>query len=84
MPLLREGVSEREVQIELEAEAFRHGAEAMAYDTIIGGGVELSGAALRAHLAAVPSQELVLIDAGAQYLGYASDMTRTYPVGGEC
>ena len=39
VPLLRDGVSEREAQIELEAEAFRRGAEAMAYDTIVGGGV---------------------------------------------
>ena len=79
IPLLREGVSEREVQIELEAAAFRHGAEAMAYDTIVGSGansavlhVAPSGRVFRAG-------DLVLIDAGAQYLGYASDVTRTYP-----
>ncbi len=81
VPLLREGVSEREVQIELEAEAFRHGAEAMAYDTIVGGGP--NSAVL--HFEPGPRRfrpgELVLIDAGAQYLGYASDITRTYPVG---
>jgi Xaa-Pro aminopeptidase len=35
---LQEGVSERAIQIELEAEAFRHGADAMAYDTIVAGG----------------------------------------------
>lgn len=82
LPFLREGVSEREAQVELEVEAFRHGAEAMAYDTIVGGG------ARSAILHSAPSArrfgtgELVLIDAGAQYLGYASDVTRTYPVGG--
>jgi Xaa-Pro aminopeptidase len=83
VPLLQEEVSEREVQIELEAEAFRHGAEAMAYETIIGGGT--NSAVL--HFAPSSRQfrigELVLIDAGAQYLGYASDITRTYPVGGQ-
>jgi Xaa-Pro aminopeptidase len=82
VPLLREGVSEREVQIELEAEAFRRGAEAMAYDTIIGGGpnsavLHFPPSARRFH-----TGDLVLIDAGAQYLGYASDITRTYPAGG--
>jgi Xaa-Pro aminopeptidase len=82
VPMLQEGVSEREAQIELEAEAFRRGAEMMAYDTIVGGGV--NSAVL--HFAPTPrcfqAGELVLIDAGAQYLGYASDITRTYPVGG--
>ena len=82
VPLMRDGVSERLVQIELEAEAFRHGAEAMAYDTIVGGG--LNSAVL--HFAPTSRRfqtgELVLIDAGAQYLGYASDITRTYPVDG--
>ena len=82
VPFLREGVSERQAQIELEAAAFRHGAEAMAYDTIVGGGV--NSAVL--HFAPTSRQfqagELVLIDAGAQYLGYASDITRTYPIGG--
>jgi Xaa-Pro aminopeptidase len=77
------GAAERAVQIELEAEALRQGAESMAYDTIVGGGPN------SAVLHGAPSQrplqpgELVLIDAGAQYRGYASDITRTYPVGGQ-
>ncbi len=83
VPLLREGASEREVQIELEAEALRHGAEAMAYDTIIGGGPNSAVLHFAPTARRFQSQELVLIDAGAQYRGYASDITRTYPVGGE-
>jgi Xaa-Pro aminopeptidase len=82
LPLLREGVSEREVQVELEAEAFRHGSEAMAYDTIIGGGANSAVLHFAPSSRRFRTGELVLIDAGAQYLGYASDVTRTYPVGG--
>jgi len=82
VPLLREGVSEREVQIELEAAALRAGGDAMAYDTIIGGGP--NSAVL--HFLPTPRRfatgELVLIDAGAEVSFYASDITRTYPVGG--
>jgi Xaa-Pro aminopeptidase len=81
-PLLAEGVSEREVQIELEAEAFRQGAEAMAYDTIVGGGVNSAVLHFAPTSRRFRAGELVLIDAGAQHLGYASDVTRTYPVGG--
>jgi Xaa-Pro aminopeptidase len=83
LPLLVKGVSERDVQIELEAEAFRSGADAMAYDTIIGGGPN------SAVLHSLPTArmfadgDLVLIDAGAEVLGYASDITRTYAVGGQ-
>jgi Xaa-Pro aminopeptidase len=82
VPLLRDGTSEREAQIEFEAEAFRNGAGSMAYDTIIASGP--NSAAL--HFAPTARQmrtgELVLIDAGAEYRGYASDITRTYPAGG--
>jgi Xaa-Pro aminopeptidase len=82
VPLMRDGVSEREAQIELEAEAFRHGAEAMAYDTIVGGGINSAVLHFAPTSRRFQAGELVLIDAGAQYLGYASDITRTYPVGG--
>ncbi len=83
VPLLSEGASEREVQIEFEAEALRHGAEAMAYDTIIGGGPNSAVLHFAPTARRFQTQELVLIDAGAQYRGYASDITRTYAVGGE-
>jgi len=82
VPLMREGVSEREAQIELEAEAFRRGAEAMAYDTIVGSGVNSAVLHFAPTSRRFQAGELVLIDAGARYLGYASDITRTYPVGG--
>ena len=82
VPLLRDGVSEREVQIELEAEAFRHGAESMGYDTIIGGGDHSAVLHFAPSHRRFAEGELVLIDAGAQHRGYVSDITRTYPVGG--
>jgi Xaa-Pro aminopeptidase len=83
VPLMREGVSEREVQVELEAEAFRHGAQAMAYDTVVGSGTNSAVLHFPPSDRRFRAGELVLIDAGAEYLGYASDITRTYPVGGQ-
>jgi Xaa-Pro aminopeptidase len=77
------GAPERAVQIELEAEAFRHGAESMAYDTIVGGGPNSAVLHVAPSHRQLEQGELVLIDAGAQYQGYASDITRTYPVGAE-
>ncbi|MDQ4018830.1 MAG: aminopeptidase P N-terminal domain-containing protein, partial [Actinomycetota bacterium] len=82
-PLLVSGTTERQVQIELEAEFFRNGADFLAFETIVGGGPNA------AVLHFPPSQrpfadgELILIDAGGEYRGYASDITRTYPVSGE-
>jgi len=82
VPLLEAGRSEREIQIELEAEFFRHGADALAFDTIVGGGP--NAAVLHFPPTARPFQEgeLVLIDAGGEVSGYASDITRTYAVDG--
>jgi Xaa-Pro aminopeptidase len=76
------GVSEFEVRVELEAAALRAGADAMAYDTIVASGPNsavLHSAPTHRRLAA---GDLVLIDAGGECRGYASDVTRTYAVGG--
>jgi Xaa-Pro aminopeptidase len=81
-PLLRPGVTEREVQIELEAAFFRAGADFLGFDTIVAGGP--NSAVLHFPPSARPfgEGELVLIDAGAEVRAYASDITRTYPASG--
>lgn len=81
-PMLRPGLTEREIQIELEAEFFRRGADSLAFDTIVAGGA--NSAVLHFPPTSKPLQdgELVLIDAGGEVRGYASDVTRTYPVSG--
>jgi Xaa-Pro aminopeptidase len=77
----RPGITERGLQVELEAEFFRHGADRTAYGSIVGSGP--NGAILHAAPTRRPLQDgdLVLIDAGAEVDGYASDVTRTFPAG---
>ena len=82
VPFLRDGATERDVQIELETAAFRAGGDAMAYDTIIGSGTNSAVLHFAPSARVLRSGELVLIDAGAEYRCYASDVTRTYPVDG--
>jgi len=80
--MLQDGVSERAVQIELEAQACRAGADAMAYDTIVASGPNSAALHFAPTSRVLRSGELLLIDAGAEYRGYDSDITRTYPVSG--
>jgi Xaa-Pro aminopeptidase len=81
-PLIEPGRTEREVQIELEAAFFSNGADLLAFETIVGGGP--NSAVLHFAPTQRPFQDgdLVLIDAGGEYRGYASDITRTYPASG--
>jgi Xaa-Pro aminopeptidase len=81
--LIAPGRTEREVQIELEAEFFRHGADGTAYDSIVGGGPHAAVLHFPPSDRRFDDGELVLIDAGAEYRAYACDVTRTYPVSGE-
>jgi Xaa-Pro aminopeptidase len=80
--LLRPGVSERALEIEIEAEFYRNGAERTAYDTIVGSGPNSAVLHFMPTERAARDGELVLIDAGAEVRGYACDVTRTYPAGG--
>jgi Xaa-Pro aminopeptidase len=82
VPMLRPGVTERQVQIELECAAFRAGAQRMAYDTIVGSGPNSGVLHFMPSDRVLREGELVLIDAGGEYRCYASDVTRTYAVGG--
>ncbi len=82
-PLLVPGNSERQVQIELEAEFFRSGADFLAFDTIVGGGPNAAVLHFTPSPRPFGDGELILIDAGGEYRGYASDITRTYPASGE-
>lgn len=82
-PMLTPGTSERQVQVEMEAEFLRHGADLPAYETIVGGGPNSAVLHFAPSGRRFGDGELVLIDAGGEYRGYASDVTRTYPVSGD-
>ncbi|MHC4548923.1 MAG: aminopeptidase P N-terminal domain-containing protein [Planctomycetota bacterium] len=78
---IRPGVTERDVQIEIEAAFFRAGAQQAAYDTIVGSGPNAAILHFAPTGRVLAEGELVLIDAGAEVDGYAADVSRTYPVG---
>jgi Xaa-Pro aminopeptidase len=80
--LIEPGRTERELQIELEAHFLRAGADSPAFDTIVAGGAHAGVLHFAPTARPLAGGELVLIDAGGEYRGYASDVTRTYPVSG--
>jgi Xaa-Pro aminopeptidase len=80
--LIEPGRSERDMQIELEAAFLRNGADTVAYDTIVGGGPNAAVLHFPPSDRRLQDGELVLIDGGGEFRGYASDVTRTYPASG--
>lgn len=81
--LIEPDVTERALQVELEAIFSRNGGDALAFDTIVASGPNAAVLHFFPGQRTLRSGELVLIDAGAEYRGYASDVTRTYAVDGE-
>ena len=81
MRVVRPGMNEHEVEAELVHTFRRHGA-VPSYEPIVGGGANACVLHYRANNAPLNDGDLLLIDAGAEYQCYASDMTRTFPVGG--
>lgn len=73
-------------EYEIEAEllhAFRQGgAESPAYPSIVAGGANACILHYVGNDQPLNDGDLVLIDAGAEFAGYAADITRTYPVNG--
>jgi Xaa-Pro aminopeptidase len=82
--LLREGRDVREYHLDAEMlHEFRMaGSQSPAYASIVAAGANACVLHYRADAAPVRAGELVLIDAGCELDGYASDITRTFPANG--
>ncbi|WP_367848171.1 aminopeptidase P N-terminal domain-containing protein [Rhodoferax sp. WC2427] len=82
--MLRNGeeVFEYHLDAELLHEFRRHGSQYPAYGSIVAAGANACVLHYRADKAPVRNGELVLIDAGCELDGYASDITRTFPANG--
>ncbi len=77
----RPGVMEYEVEAELAHEFLRHGGRG-AYLPIIGSGINACCLHYVSNAATCADGDLLLLDVGASYANYNSDMTRTIPVNG--
>ncbi len=82
--MLRAGADAREYHLEAELlhEFRRHGSQFAAYTSIVAAGANACVLHYRADTAPLRAGELVLIDAGCELDGYASDITRTFPADG--
>ncbi|MFT3806967.1 aminopeptidase P N-terminal domain-containing protein [Arenimonas sp.] len=81
MRATRAGAFEYEVEAALQ-QAYRANNAVAAYEPIVGGGANACVLHYRANNARLNEGDLLLVDAGAEYGLYASDITRTWPVSG--
>jgi Xaa-Pro aminopeptidase len=81
MQATRAGLNEHEIEAEL-LHAFRKHGAVPSYEPIVGGGANGCVLHYRANNAELRDGDLLLVDAGAEYQCYASDITRTWPVNG--
>ncbi|HUE82358.1 MAG TPA: Xaa-Pro aminopeptidase [Pyrinomonadaceae bacterium] len=82
MKAVRPGMKEYEIEALIEHVFRRHGATAPAYNSIVGSGSNATVLHYINNDGELRDGELLLIDAGAEYRGYASDITRTFPISG--
>jgi Xaa-Pro aminopeptidase len=82
MQSVKPGMNESQIEAIIEHYFRMSGASGVAYNSIIGGGENATILHYVENNAPLKDGDLLLIDAGAQYKGYASDITRTFPVNG--
>ena len=83
MEKCRPGMFEYQLEGEILHEFTRHCARYPSYNTIVGGGENGCILHYTENESELRDGELVLIDAGCEYKGYAGDITRTFPVNGK-
>ncbi|XP_071951353.1 xaa-Pro aminopeptidase 3-like [Antedon mediterranea] len=76
------GIRESELYAKIDLECRLAGAEFLAYPPVVAGGNRANTLHYISNNQVVQDKELVLMDAGCEYHGYASDITRTWPVNG--
>jgi Xaa-Pro aminopeptidase len=82
MKVCRPGLYEYELEAQFLCEFKRNGA-GWAYSSIVGGGENSCILHYTENNAVLKDKDMVLIDAGAEYQGYAADITRAFPVNGK-
>jgi Xaa-Pro aminopeptidase len=82
LPFIKPGVTEYEIEAELMHEFLRNRSNGFAYQPIIGSGVDSCVLHYIDNNKACKDGDILLMDFGAEYANYASDLTRTVPVNG--
>ena len=83
LPLIKPGVTEYEIEAELMHEFLKNRSNGFAYQPIIGSGVDSCVLHYIDNNKACKDGDILLMDFGAEYANYASDLTRTIPVNGK-
>ena len=83
MQTTQPGMMEYEIEAELAHEFRRRGSQAPAYTSIVAGGANACVLHYVENKDRLSDGDLLLIDAGCELDGYASDITRTFPVSGK-
>ncbi|HEU4770463.1 MAG TPA: Xaa-Pro aminopeptidase [Pyrinomonadaceae bacterium] len=82
MKAARAGMQEYQIEALIEQVFRRHGAAGPAYTSIVGAGPNATVLHYINNDGELRDGDLLLVDAGAEYKGYASDITRTFPING--
>ena len=83
MQFVRPNQKENEVEAEFLHEFYKSGAQSPAYTSIVAGGANACTLHYNANNCVLNDGDLLLIDAGCELDGYASDITRTFPINGK-
>ena len=83
LPFIKPGVMEYEIEAELIHEFIRNRSNGFAYQPIIGSGVNSCVLHYVENNKLCKDGDILLMDFGAEYANYASDLTRTVPVNGK-
>jgi Xaa-Pro aminopeptidase len=83
LPLMSQGITEEHFALELDTAMRRGGAESTAFDTIVAAGENSAKPHHHPGSRRINGGDPVVVDFGATYEGYRSDMTRTFCVDAE-
>ena len=83
LPMIKPGIMEYEIEAELMYEFLRNRSNGFAYQPIIGSGSDSCVLHYINNNKECKNGDILLMDFGAEYANYASDLTRTIPVNGK-
>ncbi len=82
IPAVHPGINEFELQALIEYTFRRNGADRPSFSTITGSGPNSTTLHYNANDRFIGSNDMIVMDIGASYKGYASDVTRSVPANG--